>query len=71
MLLSVEQTMSKSKGDKAQLKAQRTAEDQARHQAIRDMFRNWHPSPEELIATGEARNFDLHRAYRELGPWRT
>ena len=36
----------KNKGDKARPKAQWTAEDRARHQAIRDMFRNWHPSPE-------------------------
>ena len=33
------------------------------------MFRNWHPSPEELIATGEAANFDLHGEYRELRPF--
>jgi transcriptional regulator with XRE-family HTH domain len=33
------------------------------------MFRNWHPSPEELIATGEGANFDLHGEYRELSPF--
>jgi transcriptional regulator with XRE-family HTH domain len=33
------------------------------------MFRNWHPSPEELIASGEAANFDLHGEYRELRPF--
>jgi DNA-binding XRE family transcriptional regulator len=43
-----------------------TAEDRARHQAIRDMFRDWHPSPEELIASGEGANFDLHGEYRGL-----
>src|SRR5207302_229484 len=41
----------------------------ARHQAIRDTFRNWHPSPEELIASGEGANFDLHGEYRELRPF--
>ena len=48
-----EETMSnnKNKGDKVRPKVQWTAEDRARHQAIRDMFRNWHPSPEELIAS--------------------
>ncbi len=33
------------------------------------MFRNWHPSPEELIATGEGAKFDLHGEYRELPPF--
>ena len=28
-------------------------EDRARHQAIQDMFRDWHPSPEELMASSE------------------
>ena len=46
-----------------------TAEDRARQQATRDMFRNWHPSPEELIASGEGANFDLHGEYRELRPF--
>ena len=57
------------KEDKGRPKIQWTAEDRARHQAIRDMFRNWHPSPEELIATGEGANFDLHGEYRELRPF--
>jgi len=59
----------KSKGDKDRRQVQWTAEDRARHQAIRDRFRNWHPSPEELIATGEAANYDLHGEYRELRPF--
>ena len=59
----------KNKGDKARSKVQWTAEDRARYQAIRDMFRNWHPSPEELIASGEAAKFDLHGEYRELRPF--
>jgi DNA-binding XRE family transcriptional regulator len=58
-----------NKGNKARPKVQWTAEDRARHQAIRDKFRNWHPSPEELIASGEAANFDLHGEYRELRPF--
>ncbi|MBV8128239.1 MAG: helix-turn-helix transcriptional regulator [Planctomycetaceae bacterium] len=57
------------KGDEVGPKVQWTAEDRARHRAIRAMFRNWHPSPEELIATGEAANFDLHGEYRELRPF--
>jgi DNA-binding XRE family transcriptional regulator len=58
-----------NKGDKDRPKVERTAEDRARHQAIRDMFRDWHPSPEELIASGEAANFDLYGEYRELRPF--
>ncbi|HEV3022583.1 MAG TPA: hypothetical protein VGX76_08945, partial [Pirellulales bacterium] len=57
------------KGNKARPKVKWTAEDRTRHQAIRDMFRNWHPSPEELIASGEGANFDLHGEYRELRPF--
>ena len=56
----------KNKGDKSRPKVQWTAEDRARHQAIRDVFQNWRPSPEELIATGQAVKFDLHGEYREL-----
>jgi len=56
------------KADKVQPKVLWSAEDRARHQAIREKFRNWHPSPEELIATGEGANFDLHGEYRELRP---
>ena len=33
------------------------------------MFRHWHPSPEDLIASGEGANFDLHGEYRELRPF--
>jgi DNA-binding XRE family transcriptional regulator len=57
------------KGDKDRPKIQWTAEDRARHQATRDMFQNWHPSPEELIASGEGANFDLRGEYRELRPF--
>src|SRR5947209_20260963 len=58
-----------SKADKVAPKVQWTAEDRARHQAIRDTFRKWHPAPEELIATGAAANFDLQGEYRELRPF--
>ncbi len=58
-----------NKGTKGRPKVQWTSEDRARHQAIRNKFRNWHPSPEELIATGEAANFDLHGEYRDLRPF--
>jgi DNA-binding XRE family transcriptional regulator len=64
-----QRTRNNSKADKIRPKVQWTAEDRARHQAIRDMFRNWHPSPEELIATGAAANFDLHGEYRQLRPF--
>jgi DNA-binding XRE family transcriptional regulator len=55
--------------DQLRSKVHWTAEDRARHRAIRDKFRDWHPSPEELIASGEGENFDLHGEYRELRPF--
>jgi DNA-binding XRE family transcriptional regulator len=61
--------MSNNKGDKIPPKVQWTAEDRARHQAIREMFREWHPSPEELIASGEGANFNLQGEYRQLRPF--
>lgn len=58
-----------NKGDEVRANARWSAEDRARHQAIREMFRNWRPSPEELIASGEAANFNLHGEYRQLRPF--
>ena len=58
-----------NKGDKIRPKVEWTAEDRARHRAIRDTFRDWHPSPEELIASGDAANFELQGEYRELRPF--
>jgi hypothetical protein len=58
-----------NRGHKDHAKVQWSAEDRARHQAIREKFRNWHPSPEELIASGEGANFDLHGEYHELRPF--
>lgn len=46
-----------------------TPEDRARHKAIREMFKDWHPSPEELIASGEAVHFDLRGEYWALRPF--
>jgi DNA-binding XRE family transcriptional regulator len=50
-------------------KIQWTAEDRARQRAIREKFRDWRPSPEELIAGGAAANFELLGEYRELRPF--
>jgi DNA-binding XRE family transcriptional regulator len=36
-----------------------TPEQRAEHQAIRDEFREWHPGPEELIASGAAARLGL------------
>jgi transcriptional regulator with XRE-family HTH domain len=69
MLFAVEQNMSGSKRDRPLRKVQWTAEDRARHQAIGDVFPDWHPSPEELTATGEAANFELQGEYGELRPF--
>lgn len=35
-------------------------EQRAEHRAIRDAFREWHPGPEELIASGEAARLGLN-----------
>jgi len=69
MLFGAEQNMSDSKRDRPLRKVQWTAEHRGRHRAIRDMFGNWHPSPKELIASGEGASFDLHGEYRELRPF--
>jgi DNA-binding XRE family transcriptional regulator len=37
-----------------------TPEQRAQHQAIRDEFRDWHPGPEELIASGAAARLGLN-----------
>ena len=37
-----------------------TPEQRAQHQAIRDAFRDWHPGPEELIASGAAARLGLN-----------
>ena len=58
-----------NKKDKARPKVHWTAKDRDRNQDIRDMFRDWHPSPEELIASGEGANFALHGEYRQLRPF--
>ena len=59
----------KSKRDEIRPRVQWTDEQRARHRAIRDMFRDWHPSPEELIASGEGASFALQGEYRELRPF--
>lgn len=43
-----------------------TVEDRERHRAIRELFREWHPSPEELIASGEGAEFNLQGEFRGL-----
>jgi hypothetical protein len=48
---------------------ERTPQQRAEHKAIRDAFRNWHPGPEELIASGAAARLGLdviHFPAREL-----
>ena len=37
-----------------------TPQQRAEHQAIRDAFRDWHPGPEELIASGAAVRLGLN-----------
>jgi DNA-binding XRE family transcriptional regulator len=40
-----------------------TPEQKAAHKAIREAFRDWHPGPEELIASGEAARLGLNVIY--------
>jgi len=42
---------------------QRTPTQRAEHKAIRDAFRDWHPGPEELIASGAAARLGLDVVY--------
>jgi helix-turn-helix protein len=37
-----------------------TPEQRAQHKAVRDAFRDWHPDPEELIASGAAARLGLN-----------
>jgi DNA-binding XRE family transcriptional regulator len=46
-----------------------TAQQRAEHRRIRKLFENWHPSPEELIASGEGGNFVLCGEYPYLRPF--
>ena len=55
--------------DKQRTTVQWTPEQRAQRQAIRDAFRDWHPGPEELIASGAAARLGLNVIYspaREL-----
>src|SRR5712692_6103858 len=45
--------------DKQTKSIQWTPAQRAQHQAIRDAFRDWHPGPEELIASGMAAQLGL------------
>jgi hypothetical protein len=49
--------------DKQRKTIEWTPEQRARHQAIRDAFRDWHPGPEELIASGAAARLGLNVIY--------
>jgi len=40
-----------------------TPEQRAQHRAIREPFRDWHPGPEELIASGAAAQLGLNVVY--------
>ena len=39
--------------ERSQPKIEWTAEDRARHKAVREKFRHWHPGAKELAASGE------------------
>ena len=50
-------------------KVELTPEQRAEHRRIRELFQHWHPSPEELIASGEGANFTLLGEYPHLRPF--
>ena len=55
--------------DKQRKSIQWTPQQRAEHQAIREAFRDWHPGPEELIASGAAARLGLnviHSPVQEL-----
>jgi DNA-binding XRE family transcriptional regulator len=52
-------------------KIELTPQQRAEHRRIRETFRDWHPSPEELIASGEGAAFALSGEYRGLRPFIT
>jgi len=45
--------------DKPRKRFELTTEQRAQHQAIREAFQDWHPGPEELIASGAAARLGL------------
>src|SRR5438105_2734172 len=63
--------------EKRRKKTNWTPEQQAKHKAIREAFRNWRPGPEELIASGAATRLGLDVVHfpaqdlvRQLKAWR-
>jgi DNA-binding XRE family transcriptional regulator len=48
---------------------QLTARQRAEHRRIRALFRDWHPGPEELIASGVGAEFRLSGEYPHLRPF--
>jgi DNA-binding XRE family transcriptional regulator len=53
-------TEEEAMSDKQRKTIQRTPEQRAEHRAIREAFRDWHPGPEELIASGAAARLGLN-----------
>jgi hypothetical protein len=50
-------------GNRRKTRIEWTPEQKAAHKAIREAFRDWHPGPEELIASGEAARLGLNVIY--------
>jgi hypothetical protein len=46
-----------------------TPEQRAEHRRIRELFADWHPSPEELIVSGEGSHFSRFGEYPYLRPF--
>lgn len=50
-------------------KVELTPEKRAEHRRIRELLKDWRPSPEELIASGEGASFSLFGEYPYLRPF--
>src|SRR5438309_11955642 len=50
-------------------KVELTPQQRAEHRRIRKLLEDWHPSPEELIASGEGEKFALSGEYPYLRPF--
>jgi hypothetical protein len=61
--LGSEATKEEAINNKQRKTYESTPEQRARHRAIRETFRDWHPGPEELIASGAAVRLGLNVIY--------
>lgn len=59
----------KEKPMSAKRKVQFTPEQRAEHRRLRELFTDWHPSPEGLIASDKGKQFSIFGEYPYLRPF--